>query len=58
MRAARPAIRAADPGAEVLIGTMSSRGQNLRARNATLRPLVFLRALGCVDRGFRRLRSG
>jgi len=42
----------------VLIGAMSSRGQNLRARNATLRPLVFLRALGCVDRGYRRLRSG
>jgi len=58
VRAARPAIRAADPGADVLIGAMSSRGQNLRARNATLRPLVFLRALGCVDRGYRRLRSG
>ena len=58
VRAARPAIRAADPGAEVLIGTMSSRGQNLRARNATLRPLVFLRALGCVDARWRRLRSG
>ena len=58
VRAARPAIRAADPGAEVLIGTMSSRGQNLRSRNATLRPLVFLRALGCVDSRWRRLRSG
>jgi hypothetical protein len=58
VRAARPAIRAADPGAEVLIGAMSSRGQNLRSRNATLRPLVFLRALGCVDARYRRLRSG
>src|SRR3954452_2579926 len=58
VRAARPAILAADPGAQVLIGAMSSRGQDLRARNATERPMVFLRALGCVDRGYRRLRSG
>jgi hypothetical protein len=58
VRAARPAIRAADPGAQVLIGAMSSRGQDLRARNATERPMVFLRALGCVDRGYRRLRTG
>jgi hypothetical protein len=58
VRAARPAIRAADPGAQVLIGTMSSRGQDLRSKNATERPLVFLRALGCVDSRFRRLRTG
>ena len=58
VRAARPAIRAADPGAQVLIGAMSSRGQDLRSKNATERPLVFLRALGCVDRHWRRLRTG
>jgi hypothetical protein len=58
VRAARPAIRAADPGAQVLIGAMSSRGQDLRSRNSTLRPLVFLRALGCVDRSFHRLKTG
>ena len=37
---------------------MSSRGHDLRARNSTLRPLVFLRALGCVDARWRRLRTG
>jgi hypothetical protein len=58
VRAARPAIRAADPGAQVLIGAMSSRGQDLRFKEATERPLVFLRALGCVDSRSRRLRSG
>ena len=58
VRAARPAIQTADPGAEVLIGTMSSRGHDLRSRNATLRPLVFLRALGCLDARWRRLRTG
>ena len=58
VRAARPAILEADPGAQVLIGTMSSRGHDLRSKNATLRPLVFLRALGCVDSRWRRLRTG
>jgi hypothetical protein len=58
VRAARPAIRAADPGAQVLIGALASRGHELRARNATMRPLAFLRALGCVDRAGRRLRTG
>jgi hypothetical protein len=56
--AAYPAIRAADPGATVLIGTTSSRGHNLRSRNATMRPLTFLRALGCVSVSFRRTRGG
>ena len=58
VRAARPAIQAADPGAQVLIGAMSSRGQNLRSANAGERPMVFLRALACVDRSYHRLRTG
>jgi hypothetical protein len=58
VRAAYPAIKAADPGAQVLIGAMSSRGQNLRAGISTMRPMEFLRALGCVSASFRRLRSG
>ena len=58
VRAAYPAIKAADPGAQVLIGALSSRGLDMKARNSTLRPLVFLRALGCVSSGFARLRSG
>ena len=49
VRAAYPAIHAADPGAQVLIGTMSSRGTALSSENSTHRPLAFLRALGCVD---------
>jgi hypothetical protein len=58
VRAAYPAIKAADPGAQVLIGAMSSRGQRLRAGNVTMRPMEFLRALGCVSASFGRLRSG
>ena len=58
VRAAYPAIKAADPGAQVLVGSISSRGVDLRARNSTLRPMVFVRALGCVSSRFRKLRSG
>src|SRR4051812_23029169 len=58
VRAARPAIQAADPGAQVLIGAMSSRGQDLRKTDVTERPMVFLRALGCVDARWHRLRTG
>ena len=57
-RAAQPAIRAADPGARVLIGALAPSGQNPRSRNATMRPLTFLRGLGCVDRRARRDRRG
>jgi len=58
VRAAYPAIRAADPTSEVLIGALASRGQDLRATNATLRPLTFVRALGCVSASYAKLRTG
>jgi hypothetical protein len=57
-RAAYPAIHAADPHATVLIGATSSRGSNLVSASSTERPLVFLRALGCVDAHYKKLRSG
>jgi hypothetical protein len=47
-RAAYPAIHAADAGSTVLLGALAPRGQNPRSVNATMRPLPFLRALGCV----------
>jgi hypothetical protein len=56
--AAYPAIHAADPTAAVLIGALAPRGQNPRARNATMRPLPFFRALGCVNDRVRRVRTG
>jgi hypothetical protein len=58
VRAAAPAIHAADGTARVLIGALAPAGQNPRSRNANMRPLTFLRALGCVDRRGRRVRSG
>jgi len=58
VRAAYPAVRAADRGAQVLIGAVSPRGQDLRRPNANLRPLAFVRALGCRSASGRRIRSG
>jgi hypothetical protein len=58
VNAAAPAIRTVDPSATVLIGALAPRGSSFRGANAGLRPLAFLRALGCVDTRFRRLRSG
>ena len=57
VRAAVPAIRRVDPDAEVLIGTMSSRGMVPRSSRSTTRPLAFVRALGCVGPRFQRDRS-
>lgn len=52
------AIHAADPGAQVLMGALAPRGSNPTSTNAKVRPLAFLRALGCVTRSYRRDRTG
>lgn len=57
-RAAEPAIRAADPGAQIALGALAPRGTSGSSQNANLRPLSFLRGLGCVSRRYRRVRSG
>jgi hypothetical protein len=58
VRAAEPAIRAADPGAQVAIGALAPRGTSGTSQNGNLRPLSFIRALGCVDGRYRRVRTG
>ncbi|HEX6023505.1 MAG TPA: cellulase family glycosylhydrolase [Solirubrobacter sp.] len=58
VRRAYPEVHAADPGAQVLIGALGPRGSARRSENANLRPLEFLRAFGCVDKKFKRLRTG
>jgi len=57
-RAAYAAIHTADPVARVLFGVLAPRGSAPRSRNANMRPLAFMRALGCVDARLRRTRSG
>lgn len=50
-----PAIKAGDPGARVYFPALAPRGAaKPRKRNDHLRPLPFLRALGCVDAKNRR----
>ena len=58
VRAAYPAVKAADPGSQVLIGALSPRGQRLRTAGTVMRPLLFLRRLGCRNDRFLRIRSG
>ncbi len=58
VRAAYPAIHAADPRATVLVGALAPTGSNLRSRNANMRPLQFLRAFGCVDAALRPITTG
>jgi hypothetical protein len=55
VRAAYPAIADHDPVSEIVIGALSPRGQRLRNANTVMRPLLFLRRLGCRDDAFRRM---
>jgi hypothetical protein len=57
VRAAYPAVKAADPGAQVVIGALAPRGQEPRRANATVRPLAFVRALGCRTARYARSRA-
>lgn len=57
-RAAAAQVRAVDPFAAVLIGALAPRGQAPRSPNAAMRPLQFIRSLGCVKADYRRDRTG
>jgi hypothetical protein len=58
VRAAYPAIHRADPGAQVIAGTLAPRGADPTQRNRPLRPLAFIRAFGCVDDKHKPIRTG
>jgi hypothetical protein len=58
VRAATPAIRAEDPGAQILIGELAPVGYPARSDRTTMAPLPFFRALGCVDSRFKPIRTG
>jgi hypothetical protein len=58
VNAAAPAIRRADPGAQILAGALAPRGSDPHARNSAMRPLTFLRAFGCVNARYHRMRHG
>ncbi len=58
VRSAYPAIHAADDNATVLIGALAPAGGNLRSRNANMRPLQFIRGLGCLSTTLRPTTDG
>ena len=58
VQAAYPRIKGADPDSVVLIGELSSTGRVGTGRSKSIRPLAFLRAMACLDRRYRRVRSG
>ncbi|MGZ4275663.1 MAG: glycosyl hydrolase family protein [Solirubrobacteraceae bacterium] len=58
VRAAYPAIHTADASARVLIGALAPAGSNLKSRNANMRPLQFIRALGCLGTTLRPVTDG
>jgi hypothetical protein len=58
VRAARPAIERADPGAQVLLGELAPRGHRAISTRSPVSPLPFLRELACVNRRYKRMRSG
>jgi len=58
VRAAYPAIARHDRVAQIVIGALSPRGQRLRNANTVMRPLLFLRRLGCRSDTWARLTTG
>lgn len=58
VRAAYPAVKAVAPKATVLIGELAPSGRSDRGTTRPIRPLKFLREMGCVNTRFRAVRSG
>jgi hypothetical protein len=58
VQAAYPRIKAADPTSVALIGNLASSGSRRRGTRSPIRPITFLRAMACVNRRYRPVRSG
>lgn len=58
VRAAQPVVKAADPGAEVVIGELAPVGNKPISVDTPMRPLAFLRSLGCVDDNYKTIKTG
>ena len=57
VNAAFPALKAADPGSQVLIAELAPIGSS-PSRTSGLKPVAFLRELACVNRRLRPVRTG
>jgi hypothetical protein len=58
VRAGYPAIKQAAPKATVLVGELAPSGRNDPGVTRPIRPLAFLREMGCRDARFRAVRGG
>lgn len=58
VRAAVPKIEAADRGAEIVVGELAPIGDEPRSDLTAMKPLTFMRELGCVDSRYKSVRSG
>jgi hypothetical protein len=56
VRAGYPAVKKADPGAQVQIGALAPKGAH--RTNVTTSPLTFMQRFGCVTDKFKKIRSG
>ncbi|MBA2505989.1 MAG: cellulase family glycosylhydrolase [Thermoleophilaceae bacterium] len=56
-RAIYPAIKRGDAGSNVLVGELAPSGRKDPGPTRPIRPLLFLREMGCVDKRFRRIRK-
>ena len=58
VQAGYPAVKAAAPASTVLVGELAPSGRNDPGTTRPIRPLRFLRELGCRDGRYRAVRSG
>jgi hypothetical protein len=58
VRAATPAIHAADPGSEVVIGELAPIGDPPISAKTPVKPLIFMRELACVDARYESMHGG
>ena len=58
VRAAQPVVKAADPGAEVVIGELAPVGNKPISVDTPMRAARFLRSLGCVDDKYKTIKTG
>ena len=58
VQAAYPRIKEADSESVVLVGELASTGRVGSGAAKAIRPLAFLRAMACVNRSYRPVRSG
>ena len=58
VRAGQPAVKSADPGAEVVIGELAPVGNRPISAQTPMEPLPFLRSMGCVDDKYKSIKTG